>query len=573
MPTSRINDAWFENAPSDQLVKQPRSASSSSYTPSASPSGDIVTGAEALLRSLCLTGVDVCFTNPGTSEMHTVAALDAVPQMRGILCLFEGVATGAADGFARMAGRPAASLLHLGPGLANGVANLHNARRAHSPQVVVVGDHTDDHKALDSPLESDIIALAATCSRAVRRAVGVDDVGPAVVAAVAASQAAWVPGGDDPRHIATGTSGRVSTLVVPADVSWSTGARPATAADLPVTAVASDEAIAHAAVALRSGRRAVLLLGGGALSEPGLRAASRIARATGARVLGELWPARRRQGAGVPAVEPLAYRAEAIAQQLRGSELLLLAGTGVPVPAFAYPGVDSRPAPRTADHMVLGGRADIDVENALVRLADLVAADVEPELAAPKRPELRSGVLTPSNWAPVIGALLPPDAVISDESVTSGMVNLNEALSGAPAHDILGLTGLAIGQGLPVATGAAVACPDRPVVCLQADGSAMYTIQALWTQARERLDVTTVILSNRSYAILRTELERVGAPQNGAATRLMNLDDPALDFVALAAGMGVPASRATTVEELYDQFRDAVSTPGPHLIEAVLALT
>lgn len=398
---------------------------------------------------------------------------------------------------------------------------------------------------------------------------GVDDVGPAVVAAVAATRAAWAPG-DDPRHIETGTSGQVSTLVVPADASWSTGVRRTTPIDTPAAALASDEAIERAAAALRSGRRAVLLLGGGALSEPGLRAASRIARATGTRVLGELWPTRRRQGAGVPAVELLAYRSEAVAEQLRGSELLLLAGTGVPVPAFAYPGVDSRPAPRTAERMVLGGRPDVDVEDALVRLADLVAADVEPEVAAPARPELTRGVLTQSNWAPVIGALLPPDAVISDESVTSGMVNLNEALSGAPAHDILGLTGLAIGQGLPVATGAAVACPDRPVVCLQADGSAMYTIQALWTQARERLDVTTVILSNRSYAILRTELERVGAPHNGAATRLMDLDDPALDFVALATGMGVPASRATTVEELCDRFRDAVAAPGPHLIEAVL---
>ncbi|MFI9488480.1 acetolactate synthase large subunit [Promicromonospora sp. NPDC052451] len=570
---SRMNDASVDDARSESLLTRSRSrtVSSSSLTPPPGPAAGAVTGAEALLRSLCQAGVDVCFTNPGTSEMHTVAALDAVPQMRGILCLFEGVATGAADGFARMTGRPAASLLHLGPGLANGVANLHNARRAHSPQVVVVGDHTDDHKALDSPLESDIIALAATCSRAVRRVADVDDVGPAVVAAVAASRAAWAPADDDPTHVTTGTSGRVSTLVVPADVSWSTGARDAAAVDVPATAVASDESVVDAAVALRSGRRAVLLLGGGALGEPGLRAASRIARATGTRLLGELWPARRRQGAGVPAVEPLAYRSEAIARQLHGTELLLLAGTGVPVPAFAYPGVDSRPAPHAADRMVLGGRTDIDVEDALVRLAGLVADGVEPEPAAPRRPETGSGVLTPSNWAPVIGALLPPDAVISDESVTSGMVNLNEALSGAPAHDILGLTGLAIGQGLPVATGAAVACPDRPVICLQADGSAMYTIQALWTQARERLDVTTVILSNRSYAILRTELERVGAPHNGAAARLMNLDDPALDFVALATGMGVPASRATTVEELYDQFRDAVATPGPHLIEAVLA--
>jgi acetolactate synthase I/II/III large subunit len=513
-------------------------------------------GAQALIRTLAGSGVDACFSNPGTSEMHFVAALDAVPQMRGVLCLFEGVATGAADGYGRMAGRPAAALLHLGPGLANGLANLHNARRARTPLLAVVGDHATYHKRYDAPLESDIDALAGSVSAWVRRPARPQDVAADAAEAVAAAMAP--PGG-------------VATLILPADVSWSEGAAPA--APLPVRAAPAvpGDVVGSVASALRGGEPAVILLGGPATRRPGLEAASRVARATGTRLLCETFPARLERGAGIPAVDRLAYLAEFAAAQLDGARHLILAGAGAPVSFFAYPGKPSALAPDGGRVQVLAGPGD-DAAGALAALADLVAPDVKPEPAQPARPALPDGdaALTGEIAAAVIGALLPEGAIVSDEANTSG-VWLPGATAGAPPHDWLTLTGGAIGQGLPVATGAAMACPGRPVLALEADGSAMYTLQALWTQAREGLDVTTVIFSNGAYAILGMELGRVGAEAAGTAARsLLDLTRPGLDFAALAGGLGVPAGRARTAGEFASQLRRALAEPGPHLIEAVI---
>jgi acetolactate synthase I/II/III large subunit len=512
-------------------------------------------GAQALIRTLVDAGVDVCFGNPGTSEMHFVAALDEVPEMRAVLALFEGVVTGAADGYGRMAGRPAATLLHLGPGLGNGLANLHNARRARTPIVNVVGDHATYHKKFDAPLESDIDALAGSASGWVRRSATVADVASDAADAVAA---------------ASGPPGRVATLILPADVSWSEGGAPAAPRPAGTRAVVPDDVVEAAAKVLRSGEKTVLLLGGAALTEEGLAAASRLARATGVTVLAETFPARLRRGAGVAGVERLGYLAEQVAHQLTGARHLVLAGARSPVSFFAYPGKASDLVPEGATVHPLADDVADDAVGALDHLADLLAPQEKPELAAARRPELPAGPLTAQNWVDVIGALLPEGAIIADEANTSGVL-LPAATAGAPAHDVLTLTGGAIGQGLPVATGAAVACPDRPVVCLEADGSAMYTLSALWTHARENLNVTTVVLNNSAYAILRLELQRVGAASGGVrAGSLLDLSRPDLDFVSLATGMGVPASRATTAEELADRFHRALAEPGPHLIEAVV---
>ncbi len=511
-------------------------------------------GAQALIRTLVGCGVNTCFSNPGTSEMHFVAALDAVPEMRGVLCLFEGVATGAADGYGRMTGRPAAALLHLGPGLANGLANLHNARRAHTPLLAVVGDHATYHKRFDAPLESDIDALAGWMSAWSRRSARSADV--AADAAEAAAAAMTPPGG-------------IATLILPADVSWSEGGEPAPA--LPVRAVAPvpQDVIGSAAAALRSGEPCVILLGGPAMRRPGLAAASRIACAPGARLLSETFPARIERGAGVPAVDRLAYLAEFAVAQMAGARRLILAGARAPVSFFAYPGQPSSLVPAGTQVDVLAADGD-DVCGALESVAGLVAPDAKPQPQEPVRPALPDGDLTGESAAAVIGALLPEGAIVSDEANTSGLW-LPGATAGAPPHDWLTLTGGAIGQGLPVATGAAIACPERSVIALEADGSAMYTISALWTQAREGLDVTTVIFSNGSYAILGMELERVGAQTTGTAARdLLQLSRPDLDFAALAAGMGVPAGRARTAGEFAAQLRRALAEPGPHLIEAVV---
>ncbi|MEV0382701.1 acetolactate synthase large subunit [Nonomuraea sp. NPDC050643] len=513
-----------------------------------------INGARSLIRTLVDAGVDVCFANPGTSEMHFVAALDGVPEMRAVLGLFEGVATGAADGYARIAGKPAATLLHLGPGLGNGLANLHNARRAHSAIVNVIGDHATYHQQYDAPLESDIEAVAGTLNGWLRRSERTQDVGADTAGAVAASQ-------DPP--------GQIATLILPADASWGEGGEPAAPLPLREPQPVGAATIRRIADVLTGGEPAALLIGGSACREAGLRATSRIAAATGAKTFVETFPARLERGAGLPAVERLAYLTESVVQQLDGIRHLIIAGTRLPVSFFAYPDRPSDLVPEGAQvHFLADGGHD--VPRALRDLADLVAAETRPVLQEAIRPDLPSGPLTLQSWADVIGALLPDRAIIADESNTSGLL-LPRATAGAPRHDLLTLTGGAIGYGMPVATGAAVAAPDRPVINLQSDGSALYTISALWTQARENLDVTTVLLNNRAYAILRLELQRVGVQGRGPkANELLDLSRPDIDFVKIAEGMGVPASRATTAEELAAQFRLALAEPGPHLIDAIV---
>ncbi|WP_448625139.1 acetolactate synthase large subunit [Geodermatophilus sp. URMC 64] len=511
-------------------------------------------GAHALIRTLVGAGVDVCFANPGTSEMHFVAALDDVPEMRGVLTLFEGVATGAADGYARMAGRPAATLLHLGPGMGNGLANLHNARRGRTPMVNVVGDHARSHKRLDAPLESDIDAVAGTFSTWVHRSLTPADVGADAADAVAAALTA--PGG-------------IATLILPADVSWEDGAAVAEPVPVHPASFPAPAAVGEAAAALTAGEPAVLFLGGDALREEGQLAAARIAAGTGARLICETFPSRLPRGAGLPDLPKLPYPPEMAMAALAGTRRLVLAGAPAPVHFFGYPGLPGHPVPEDCTVYVLAAPGE-DAVAGLQALAEAIAEDAQPELLEAARPELPTGPLTPRSLSAVLGALLPEGAIVVDEAITSG-VGLGELTAGAPRHDVLSLTGGAIGDGLPMAAGAAVAAPGRPVIGVQADGSAMYTISALWTYAREQLDVTTVVCDNGSYAILENELSRVGAAGDGKrAAQLLDLGGPDLDFVALAQGMGVPATRAETSEELADQLRRALAEPGPHLIDAVL---
>jgi acetolactate synthase I/II/III large subunit len=523
-------------------------------------------GAQALIGSLVGAGVDTCFMNPGTSEMGFVAALDSVPRLRGVLALFEGVATGAADGYARMAGRPAAVLLHLGPGLANGLANLHNARRAGTPVVVIVGGHATGHDRYDSPLQSDIEALARTVSGWVHTCGTTRELARDAMRAVAAAR-----------------RGQIATLVLPADVSWSDSGSLAPPRPWPGPEPAEAGQVEAVARLVPRGQATLLLLGGTALTERGLAAASRISAATGARLLAETFPARMERGAGVPDVTRLPYLSEHAEAQLAGLDHLVLAGARAPVSFFAYPGRASDLVPAGCSVTVLA-EPDQDAGAALELLADQVAAGVAPVPAralgtAPAlgtRAALATGAalgeepLGAANLAAAIAASLPEHAIVSDEANTMGRA-LPQALAGAARHTLLTLTGGAIGQGLPVATGAAVAAPDRPVLAIEADGSALYTIQALWTQARERLDVTTVLINNAAYAILRMELARTAAGEAGErASRMLDLSDPIPNFTEISTGLGVPATRVSTAAELDQALRRAYAESGPHLIEAIV---
>ncbi|MGH7117188.1 MAG: acetolactate synthase large subunit, partial [Stellaceae bacterium] len=511
-------------------------------------------GAESLVRTLVGGGVDVCFANPGTSEMHFVAALDRVKGMRCVLGLFEGVVTGAADGYARMSEQAAATLLHLGPGLANGLANIHNANKASSPMVNIVGDHATHHRKYDAPLTSDIEGLARPSSHWVKTSPSAQSIAADGAAAIAAARR---------------PPGQIATLILPADTAWNEGSGPAEVPPPGASQPVSPDAVAEAGRALRSGEPCLILVTGRALRQEGLDLAGRIAAKTGARLMAQGSNARTQRGRGRVFVERVPYVVDQAVRVLAGLKHIILVGAKMPVAFFAYPDKPSLLAPPDARGHVLA-RPDQDLIGALEALADEVGARAAPApVVNDAAPVKATGRITPEALGASLGALLPENAIVVDEAVTTGRGFFAPTRSAAP-HDWLSNMGGSIGLGMPLATGAAVACPARKVVTLEGDGSAMYTLQALWTQAREGLDVTTLLFSNRSYQILKGELANVGAGNPGRkALDMLDLDRPDLDFVALAKGMGVPGARVTNMEEFNRRFAEGIGEPGPFLVEVV----
>ena len=515
-----------------------------------------MTGAECLLRTLLKNGVNVCFMNPGTSEMQFVAALDRVRGMRPVLGLFEGVCSGAADGYARMTRKPAATLLHLGPGLGNGLANFHNARKARSPVVNIVGDHATAHKTFDAPLSADVPAFARTVSDWVRTADSGAELGALTSQAVEA---------------AMGPPGQIATLIVPADFSWSEGGDVGLPAKMPPRAKAADAEIHEAARLLRElGDASGILMGGETLTDAGLKAAERIAKGTNARIFSDRNAARSALGRGRFEPQRVAYFPEKAETQLCGLKHIVLVEAKAPVSFFAYPGRKSTLLPDDCAVTVLARPGD-DGTYALEALADGFVKQQERNI--PGQGAYFTGgteALTLDAVGQAIAAYLPEGAIVCDEMVSSSEAVVPK-LACAARHDFLPVTGGSIGQGLPLAVGAAIACPDRKVVSLEADGSGMYTLQALWTMAREKLNVTVVIFSNRRYRILDVEMQRTGAGGFGPlANDMIDIGRPDLDWVKLAEGAGVEAVRATTEPEFAACFSDALKTTGPRLVEAVL---
>ncbi|HME34296.1 MAG TPA: acetolactate synthase large subunit [Candidatus Sulfotelmatobacter sp.] len=513
-------------------------------------------GAENLIRALLGSGVNTCFTNPGTSEIHLVAALDRITEVRCVLGLFEGVVTGAADGYARMTEKPAWTLLHLGPGFGNGLANLHNASRAQVPMINVIGQHATYHLRHDTPLTSDIEAIARPYSKWLRTSRSSAEVGRDAAEAVLAARTA---------------PGQIATLIVPADVAWSDGG---SVAALPVVvpkapAPAAD-VIEGAAAMLRSGVRTAILMTGNALYGKGLATAGRIAQATGAKLLAPYPVTRLERGAGLPPVERVAYVLEQAVEQLKEFCQLILVGARAPVAYFAYPGKDSVFTSPECKIQTLAspGEDYVGALEALEAALSLPRTPMAGEKAA--RPALPDGDITLPGIAAVVGALLPESTIVVDESMTSGR-GMMAATRGAPPHDWLGNTGGSIGIAMPLAVGAAVACPDRPVLCLTADGSGMYTLQALWTMAREGLNVTTVVFANRDYAVLKREFSYLGVGDPGTrALDMFEIGRPDLDWVQLAKGMGVPGIRVTSLAEFAKALREGFESEGPTLIEVPL---
>jgi acetolactate synthase-1/2/3 large subunit len=517
----------------------------------------MMNGSESLVRTLLANRVDVCFANPGTSEMHFVAALDRVEGIRSVLCLFEGVASGAADGFYRMRNSPAATLLHLGPGLGNALSNLHNAKKARSGIVNIVGEHATYHLAYDAPLTSDIETLARPMSHWVRTSRGSEQVAADGASAVAAAGKG---------------QGQIATLILPADVSW--GPAYDIVAPLPPAPADAVDAdmVATCARTLREQPRSAILLGGPALRGRALDAAGRIAAASGCALFAEANNARHERGSGRVPVQRLPMIVTAARKMLEGIDRLILVGAKQPVAFFAYP---DQPSVLTSDACEITTLSDTDgdAEQALVALcAELGANSARPVVYSGTRPRppASTGRLSPSDIELALAATLPDDAVIVDESISTGRAFSAVIQDGVP-HDWMHSMGASLGYALPVSVGAAIAAPDRKIVALVGDGSALYTPQALWTMVRENLDVTVLIFANRSYEVLRGELARVGAGNPGRrALDMLSLDRPAIDWCGLAKALGVEVGRADSGETLSAELKRGFASQGPYLIEVII---
>lgn len=510
-----------------------------------------LTGAEALVTTLADHGVTACFANPGTSEMHLVTALDREPRIRSVLALFEGVATGAADGYARVTGRPAMTLLHLGAGFMNAGANIHNAKRAFTPMINVIGDHAVPHLRYDAPLTSNIMGLAGPNSVWIKSADRAEDTGELAAEAWAASF------GPAPGPV---------SLLLPADSAWNEGGKPGKRRSQPFLRPPVSERIESAAAAVREARRPVILINGSALTGPGLGHAARLS-AAGIRVLTDTFFARQGRGAGIFAPDRMQYFAEGAMADLDGTDLMLVAGTQVPVAFFAYPGKPSLLVPEGCRPMVLGG-PESDSAAILEALADALGAKEAAPVPALDIPDAPTGALNAATVGASIARHMPEGAFVSDDGVSNGLPSFMMTGRARP-HDWMMLTGGAIGQGMPLALGAAIGAKGRKVLCLTGDGAGMYTNQALWSMAREGVDVVNVVFVNHSYRILNIELARTGAGNPGrVAADLLGLGRPEIDWVKLSEAQGVPAVNATTAEEFDTALARAFAEPGPHLIAA-----
>jgi acetolactate synthase-1/2/3 large subunit len=511
-------------------------------------------GAEAAIRTALEAGVELCFANPGTTEMPVVTALDSVPGLRAVLGLQENVVTGAADGYGRMAGKPALTLLHLGPGFANGIANLHNARRARTPIVNMIGEHATWHAEADAPLASDIESLASPVSAWVRRCESAEDMADNMAEAIAEAASA---------------AGQISTLILPHDLQLAVPHDHATPKKARPRSPVPDARLRDAAAALGKAG-SLLFLGNSAMTERGLKAAARVAEASGAAMMSQMSNARVERGAGLPAFGKLPYLPEQALEALAPYRRLILAGAKSPVAFFGWPGMPSSMVPEGCEVIMLADPDD-DIVGALEALADHLGAAAyrAPELQAPLPPA--SGALNAETLCQTIAALQPEGTILVNEAITSGWSYQNQSM-GAPRFTELQGTGGAIGLGPSLALGAAIACPERQVINLQADGSALYAVQALWSQAREGCNVVTVICSNQRYSILQLELQRAGFNQPGPqATSLTRLADPTIDWVSLARGFGVPAVRAEDAGAFGAALARGLAEPGPCLIEALIA--
>ena len=512
-------------------------------------------GAESLVKTLIDSDVDICFTNPGTSEMHFVAALDNNPKMRSVLCLFEGGATGAADGYYRMKNKPASTLLHLGPGLANGLANLHNAKKANSGIVNIVGEHAIDHIKLNAPLTSDIEGIAKPVSHWVKTCKSSLEVGKNAAEAVKES---------------SNPPGKIATLILPGDTAWNEGISSAPLKNYSRNEV-DKEKINITAQELKNAKNPMILVGGQALEENNLMLAAKIAAKYNCPIMTDFFNAKLERGAGRVKPTRIPYNVDRAISLLKDFDTIILIGAREPVAFFAYPNKPSI-LTNTNTKFIYFANIDDNITEGLENLCDYVSAVENPNenIAINSLPSIQKGELNPNSIGSILGNVMPEEAIIVDESISTGR-EFFPFTEGSKPHTWLSNCGGSIGFALPAATGASLACPDRKVIALEGDGSGMYTLQSLWTMARENLDITVLIFANQSYKILHAELNNVGVLNPGpSAINMLNLNNPSLNWVSISKGMGIDSKRVFNTDELYNVFLDALNTKGPFLIEVMI---
>ena len=530
-------------------------------------------GAEAILRSLVQNNVDLCLTNPGTTELLFVDAFERVAAMRSVLVLHEGVATGAADGYGRCGPPLACALLHLGPGLSNGSSFLHDARRARTPLVVLVGEHYSWHLPFDPPLASDIESLARPVSIFVQRLDRIDHLACEIRRAV---EMAVMRGGP-------------AVVIVPQEIQGAeVGAEEPRACDDPECPVMVEgfedetlhrpdpEALARRSseLALRlSGASGVTyLVGSPALSEEALRLTTDLAASLGHDVVLESFPSVLRRGESEPVLEKLPYFPDAVRRALASTSVLVLVGARRPLGFFGYEGQPSELIPDGVEVVTLAPFPSNALEELKAygsAVAALGAGEGEPHY--PPRPTLEDGDRSDGSidaWT-LAKAIVEAQAcgdIVVDEGRT-GVGPYFTLANAAPLHRYLGHSGGAIGEGMPLGIGAALADPSATVIVIQADGGGMYAPQALWTMVRERLDVKVVVVSNRAYRILQIELRQGGLPLHDRSKAMTSLSDPIIGWVEIARGFGVPAVQVSTPHELKSALQEARSQRGPFLID------
>lgn len=512
------------------------------------------TGAQALVSTLANNGVTHCFANPGTSEMHLVQALDKEPRIKSVLCLFEGVATGAADGFARISGTPAMTLLHLGAGFGNGIANIHNAMKGHVPMINVIGDHATYHRKYDAPLTCDLETLVKPHSSHI----GIVD--SALIGGEIAASAF---------EAATNHPNSPVSIILPADSAWNEGGIDGPKISLKSPSLVENSKIDEAIELIKNANKPVILVGGKTLGdEKALELFSRF-KAANIRIMVDTFPAKLRRGGGLFEPDRMQYFGEMALDDLKNTDLMVIAGTQIPVAFFAYPNKPSILVPENCQTFELAARYEDSFE-ALSRIADALDLHIAPPKRELKTMPAPEGALNPFSCAQSLARHMPHNAIISDDAVTAGLP-LYLATSNAKAHDWLFLTGGAIGQGLPVAIGAQMADLKRKTIALSGDGAGMYCIQSLWTMAREKLPIVTIIFANRSYRILNIEMARTEAGAMGeTAKQMLSLESPALDYVKIAEGMGIMAKSVSDAKIFDEVLKEAIEANVPYLIEAIV---